>query len=79
MASTVLWMVTTGVDHSHMHDSLPPFDTHREAVDAMQALKLEYPVRHARVSRLEFDHPLRPASRVDVVATRADAATVLAA
>lgn len=70
MGSSVIWMVSTGVDPSHMNHSFEAHKTRGAAVAAMNSLPLCYPVQHAQVARIEFDHPLKPASRVVIVASR---------
>ena len=70
MSGSVIWMLSTGVDPSHMNESFQPYDRRKEALDALDQVDLVYPIRHAQVARIEFDHPLAVASKVEVVASR---------
>ena len=75
MSGSVIWMLSTGVDPSHMNESFQPYDERKEALDALERVELVYPIRHAQVTRIEFDHPLAVASKVEVVASRTASAT----
>lgn len=70
MNASVIWMMSTGVDPSHMNHAFVKCDSRAKAMDAMADADLQYPVRYAQVARIAFDHPLRPASSVEIVARR---------
>jgi hypothetical protein len=56
-------MVMYGPDDSHVIDSAGTFKLKRDAVAAYEAIKGAY----KRLFRLEFERPLEPATKVEVL------------